>query len=152
LRKIQQILGHVCLETTTIYVRVARPTDGQAVTSPLDVLTAGQASRAQSARAIARSVGTLRIHLKPEPSEKPGSRKAKVTLSILTDARPVYLTGIVAKEVRRGWVNLEIPPLEQWEEPMRWLSRQQRERIEEPAFYELLQREIPRRLVQLAPG
>ena len=29
LRKIQKILGHVRLETTTIYVRVAKPTDGQ---------------------------------------------------------------------------------------------------------------------------
>jgi hypothetical protein len=41
LRKIQQILGHVRLETTTIYVRVAQPTDRQSVTSPLDVMTAG---------------------------------------------------------------------------------------------------------------
>ena len=152
LRKIQQILGHVHLETTTIYVRVAKPTDGQAVTSPLDVMTRQQAARAPSARPSAPSVGRLGIHLKPEPSEKPGFRKAKVTLSIQTNARPVYLTGIVASEVRRGWVNLEIPPLEQWEEPLRWLSRRQRERIEEPSFYELLQREIPRRLLQPAPG
>jgi len=152
LRKIQKILGHVHLETTTIYVRVAKPASGQAVTSPLDVLTAGQASRARPARATAPSVGKLRIHMKPQPSDKPGFRAAKVTLAIPTEAKPVYLTGIVAREVRRGWVNLEIPPLEQWEEPLRWLSRQQRERIEEPAFFELLQREIPRRLLQLAPG
>ena len=58
----------------------------------------------------------------------------------------------MAREVRRGWVNLDIPPLEQWEESMRWLSRQQRERMEEPEFYELLQREIPRRLLQLGRG
>jgi hypothetical protein len=31
----------------------------------------------------------------------------------------------------------------------RWLSRRQRERMEEPGFYELLQREIPRRLLLL---
>ena len=74
LRKIQQILGHVHLETTTIYVRVAKPTDGRAVASPLDVMTRQQASRAQSARPSAPSVGKLRIHLKPEPSEKPGFR------------------------------------------------------------------------------
>ncbi len=149
LRRIQQILGHVHLETTTIYVRVAKPSDGQAVTSPLDVMTNQQAARAQ--RGVS-SVGRLRIYLKPQPSEKPGFRMAKVTLAIPTEARPVYLTGIVAREVRRGWMNLEIPPLEQWEEPLRWLSRGQRERIEEPGFYELLQREVPRRLLQLAPG
>ena len=101
-------------------------------------------------------MGKLRIHLKPEPSQRKeknrAARRAKVTLSIQTDARPVYLTGIVANEVRHGWVNLQIPPLEQWEEPMRWLSRKQRERIEAPEFYELLQREIPMRLLQLAPG
>ena len=151
LRKIQQILGHVHLETTTIYVRVAKPTDGQAVTSPLDVMTRNQATRAQSDRAKMPSIGRLRIHLKPESNGKPGARKAKVTLSIKTDASPVYLTGIVATEVRRGWVNLQIPPLEQWEEPMRWLTRVQRERIEEAAFYELLQQEVPKRLLQLAP-
>ena len=151
LRKIQQILGHVHLETTTIYVRVAKPTDGQAITSPLDVMTRNQATRAQSVRAKMPSIGRLRIHLKPESNGKPGARKAKVTLSIETDARPVYLTGIVATEVRRGWVNLQIPPLEQWEEPMRWLTRVQRERIEEAAFYELLQQEVPKRLLQLAP-
>ena len=109
-------------------------------------------ARAQPVRPSTPSVGKLGIHLRPEPSEKPGFRKAKVTLSIQTNAGPVYLTGIVASEVRRGWVNLEIPPLEQWEEPLRWLSRRQRERIEEPSFYELLQREIPRRLLQPAPG
>ncbi|MBL7038604.1 MAG: hypothetical protein ISR77_08225 [Pirellulaceae bacterium] len=140
------------LQTTTIYVRVAKPTDGRAVTSPLDVMTRKQAARAKSARPSAPSVGRLGIHLKPEPSENPVFRKAKVTLSIQTNAGPVYLTGIVASEVRRGWVNLEIPPLEQWEEPLRWLSRVQRERIEEPGFYELLQGEIPKRLLQLTPG
>ncbi len=150
LRKIQQILGHVHLETTTIYVRVAKPTDGQAVVSPLDVMTRKQNSRSQAVRPRTPSVGRLRIHLKPEPGEKPGFRSAKVTLSIQTDARPVYLTGIVANEVRRDWVNLEIPPLEHWEEPLRWLAQRQRERIGEPSFYELLQREIPRRLFRLA--
>jgi len=149
LRKIQKILGHVRLETTTIYVKVARPPDDEAVTSPLDVLSKKQAAGAAARRQEAPSVGKLRIHFRPEPNDRPESRQAKVTLELQTDARPVYLTGIVAREVRHGWMNLEIPPLEQWEGPLRWLSRTQRERIEEPAFYELLQREIPRRLLRL---
>jgi len=115
-------------------------------------MTRNQAARGQSVRAKTPSVGKLRIHLKPEPSENSGARTAKVTLSVETDGRPVYLTGIVATEVRRGWVNLQIPPLEQWEEPMRCLTRTQRERIEESGFYELLQQEIPKRLLQLTPG
>jgi len=149
LRKIQKILGHVRLETTTIYVKLARPADGEAVTSPLDVLTNKLATGAAARPKDAPSVGKLRIHLQPESNDRPASRQAKVTLQLQTDARPVYLTGIVAREVRRGWVNLEIPPLEQWEESLRWLSRRQRKRIEEPGFYELLQREIPRRLLRL---
>ncbi len=95
------------------------------------------------------SVGRLRIHFRREPDDRPESRQAKVTLEIPTAGKPVFLTGIVAREARRGWVNLDIPPQEQWEESLRWLSRRQRERIEDPTFYELLQREIPRRLLRL---
>ena len=67
------------------------------------------------------------------------------------DQRRSGLTGYlsVAREVRRDWVTLEIPPLEQWEASCRWLSREQRERIEEADFFELLQREIPKRLLAL---
>jgi site-specific recombinase XerD len=184
LRKIQKILGHVRLETTTIYVKVARPVDNEEVTSPLDVLCKKRAAGSASRPPAKPSVGRLRIHVQPEPSraadalapsplpaqrssggegrvrggifspaarphDRPGSRQAKVTLEIPTDTRPVYLTGIVAREIRRGWVNLEIPPWENWDEPLRRLSPPQRQRIEEPEFYELLQREIPRRLLRM---
>ncbi|MBT5020178.1 hypothetical protein OAF98_04620 [Planctomicrobium sp.] len=64
----------------------------------------------------------------------------------------MYLTGIVAKEIRPGWISLDIPPLENWTEPFRRLTPQQRERIESPEFYELLQREIPIRLQSLPDG
>jgi hypothetical protein len=148
LRKIQKILGHVRLETTTIYVKVARPVDDEVVISPLDVLSKKQATASAKRSPTSPSVGSLRIHLKSEPDDRPESRHAKVTLEIRTQVRPVYLTGIVAREVRRGWINLDIPPLEQWEGALSWLSRRQRERMEEPAFYELLQREIPRRLLR----
>ncbi len=60
--------------------------------------------------------------------------------------------GLVAREVRCGWVTLEIPPLEQWEQPLSWLTRRQRERIEDAEFFELLQREIPKRLSALKPS
>lgn len=113
------------------------------------MLSEKQAAARATKSTAAPSVGKLRIHLQPEADDSAKSRHAKVTLEIQTNARPVYLTGIVAREVRRGWVNLEIPPLENWEEPLRWLSRQQRERLEEAEFYELLQREVPRRLLRL---
>jgi hypothetical protein len=44
---------------------------------------------------------------------------------------------------------LDIPPLEEWVGPLSWLSREQRERFEEPDFYEMLQREVSTRLFRL---
>lgn len=148
IRHIQKILGHVHLETTTIYVKVARPTDDRHVSSPLDVMY--ERSAVQSATTT-KPVGKLQIHLQQQPKEPTILRSAKVTLSIQSDGRPIYFTGTVAKEVRPGWVTLEIPPLEQWEEPLRWLAPMQRERIESPEFFQMLQREIPIRLRQLRP-
>lgn len=148
IRHIQKILGHVHLETTTIYVKVARPADGQAVPSPLDVLT-GQGAQT---RLPQQTVGRLRFHFRPEPVVEGKLRSSKVTIGIDNEPRPVYLTGIVAREVRPGWVTLEIPPLEHWEQPLRWLTPSQRERVEEAGFFELLQREIPRRLLALPDG
>jgi hypothetical protein len=49
---------------------------------------------------------------RPESNDGPDARQATVTLEIQRDARPVYLTGLVAREVPRGRVNLEIPALE----------------------------------------
>lgn len=148
IRHIQKMLGHVHLETTTIYVKVARPADGQAVPSPLDVLS-GQPSQARLSK---QTVGRLRFHFRPQPVEGNRLRASRVTIGIDNDPRPVYLTGIVAREVRRGWVTLEIPPLEHWEQPLRWLTPSQRERVEQAEFFELLQREIPRRLLALPGG
>lgn len=146
IRSIQNVLGHVHLETTTIYVRVARQSDEDALTSPLDRLHGKRQPQSSLSPRPRESVGQMRMHFKAEP-EGSGGRKARVTLAISNDPRPVYLTGILAKEVRPGWVTLEIPPLEQWEEPLLWLTATLRERVCEPEFFELLQREIPRRLL-----
>ena len=51
------------------------------------------------------------------------------------------------EEMETLWVSLEIPPLEEWEEPLRWLRPEQRERIKDARFFEMLQREVPRRLL-----
>ena len=149
IRHIQKLLGHVRLETTTIYVKVANPTAGQSIPSPLDVTMQGQCSQSKS---MSPPVGQLRFHLQQIPKEESSLRQAKVTIGIRGETRPIYLTGIVAREIRAGWVSLDIPSLEKWEEPRRWLNPQQRERIESPEFFELLQREIPSRLLRLPDG
>ena len=66
----------------------------------------------------------------------------------MTDPQLVELTGIVVREARPGWLTLDVPPLERWEEPMRWLTPQQKTRIESAEFYELVQREVARRFPQ----
>ena len=45
IRRIQKVLGHVHIETTTIYVKVAQPIKGHQVPSPLDNLNSKDAKR-----------------------------------------------------------------------------------------------------------
>ena len=77
---------------------------------------------------LSKPVGSLRIHMRQQLTETGLPRSAKVTLSIPSNGRPIYFTGTLAREVRPGWVTLEIPPLEAWEESLSWISRDQRER------------------------
>ena len=95
-------------------------------------------------------VGRMRLHFKPEPAGE--LLASKVTIEIAGDTRPIYLTGIFAREAGPGWITLEVPPLEHWDESLRWLTPLQRERIAEPTFFELLQREISRRLPAVVAG
>ncbi len=44
-------------------------------------------------------------------------------------------------------MSLELPPLEAWRQPMLWLTPEQRERIQEAAFYKLLQEQVTRRFL-----
>jgi integrase/recombinase XerD len=163
IRLIQTLLGHVHLETTRLYTKVAVVKQRQ-VDSPLDMLTGCRRPRAEEPkptldpRAIGlpvsphtpRPVGRLRIELQPRPTDAEAVPVADVMLTIVTDPQPVKLTGIVVREARPGWLTLDVPPLERWEEPMRWLTPEQKSRIESPEFYELLQREVARRFLQ--PG
>ena len=77
---------------------------------------------------------------------------ADVELSIFTDDRYIDPEGIVVREPRPGWTTIEIPPLEKWEKPMRWLLREQRERIQSPEFFQLLQTHVTRKYLGLAPA
>ena len=149
IRRIQKLLGHVRLETTTIYVKVAKPSDPLQMVSPLDKLyhTASTA-RPQAPR---NQVGRLRLHFQSQPDEQQ-RRSAKVTIEVISSNRPVYFTGTRALEVRPGFVTLEIPPLEHWSKPLSLLSSSQRQRFGEPDFYEMVQREIAKRLQSLPPA
>jgi hypothetical protein len=86
-------------------------------------------------------VGRLRIELCP----RPGEQAADVKVTILSNDHHVRLEEIVVRQPRPGWVTLDVPPLEAWEEPLLWLTPPQRERVESPEFYKLLQEQIGRR-------
>ena len=135
IRRIQKLLGHAKLETTTIYTRVAAKSTA-AVESPLDVLNRVQRPTGP------KPVGRLRVELKLRKDDR---GVADVRLEILTQPRPIRLCGIVVREPRPGWVTLEVPPLEAWEEPLRWLTREERERVESPEFYQTLQKHLTRK-------
>jgi hypothetical protein len=60
---------------------------------------------------------------------------ADVELSIFNDDGFIYLEGITVREPRPGGITLEIPPLEAWEERLRWLLPEQRERVETPESF-----------------
>jgi site-specific recombinase XerD len=146
IRFVQQFLGHVKLETTRIYTKLAVPNPDN-IKSPLDVL----ANRHQASKpdAPARSVGKMRIDL--HPRQEATGPAADVDLTILCHPRPIRLKGIVVREPRAGWVALEVPPLEAWEEPMKWLTPPQRERIESAEFYDLLRKCVASRWAARRP-
>ncbi len=39
-------------------------------------------------------------------------------------------------------MTLEVPPLEAWEQPLRWVTPVERERIESPQFYRSLEHHL----------
>ncbi len=154
IRYIQKLLGHVRLETTTIYTKVAVIRQQQ-IQSPLDALT-GKTRPCPSPQQIglprapapaAQPVGRMQLQVRRRQGE---ATVADVELSIFNDDRFIYLDGIVVREPRPGWVTMEIPPLEKWEKPMRWLTPEQRERMQSPDFYQLLQTHVTRKYLALA--
>ena len=128
-RDIQRWLGHASLDTTTTYIQVAKPQDGH-ITTPLDELL-----KQPTSQATRSPFGKLRVYLKAD-SASGEPRRCNVTISIgSADDSRIFLTGMVATEVRPGWITLTVPAYEQWDETLRWLARPQRDRIESPEFF-----------------
>ena len=156
IRYIQKLLGHVKLETTTIYTKVAVIRQQQ-IQSPLDKLTGTtrpcpspqQIGLPRSPAPVAQPVGRMQIRVRRRQGE---ATVADVELSIFNDDRYIDLEGIVVREPRPGWTTMEIPPLEKWEKPMRWLLPEQRERIQSPEFFQLLQTHVTRKYLALSPA
>jgi integrase/recombinase XerD len=107
IRRIQKILGHVNLETTTIYIKVARPATDSQLPSPLDRLHERQGqesilSNENDSRPLheekhhtrRQPSGYLRLHFQDQPQDETG-RRAKVTIEIPQPRGPVYFKGTI---------------------------------------------------------
>jgi len=74
---------------------------------------------------------------------------ADCQLVIQNDPQPVVLDGIVLKEARPGWIAVDLPPEEHWEPTLRWLNRQQRERLASAEFFDYLRLQVSHRFLKL---
>ena len=131
IRLIQKLLGHVSLDTTCIYIKVARCIQ-QSVPSPLDQIKCDSQESGES-----RTTFEYAVHTKKDPA----ASHTKITLSIQGPTGVCYFTGIIATEVRRGYWSLELPTLEGWAKPLGEIGSR-RTWFDDPAFYESIRDRI----------
>lgn len=136
IRFIQKLLGHVRIETTTIYTKVA-VLKQKSVTSPLDKI----------APPIAKPVGEMSIQLvrmleAAEPS-------AEVVLTIKHASHVTRFNGGVVRESRPGWFALDLSPAAEWQRALDRFPRHVRERVLCPDFCEKLRFEVSNRFARL---
>ena len=161
IRRIQKILGHTHLETTTIYIRAARPEATRSIPSPIDSLHApsdtpslGTAGEATERTKQGNQVGSLRI-LFDEVQRDAGNRVIHAAIRILISAegKQVALSELTVERVGLGgWYQLSFPPMEDFEDRLVCLSSTVRSRIQSPEFLEKLQAAVLRRLEKAQPS
>ena len=143
IRFIQKLLGHVRLETATIYTKVAAIKQ-TAVASPIDRLHGAQ-TESPAKTPGAEPVGRMSLSLTPLDSTKT-TAAAVITIR---GSQPVRLDGIRLSEARPGWIVMQLPPSEHWDDRLRVLDSRRRERIESAEFCQLLQSELSRRFLAM---
>jgi site-specific recombinase XerD len=151
IRFIQGLLGHLRLETTTIYTKLAL-LRGERATSPLDLLH-GPAPTAPTAPPETRltssppAVGRLGIEMRVVVDER--GRRGDVVLVVRGEPE-VRLSGIVVREPRPGFFALELPPEEDWAPALSFCDDDVRARFVDAGFYEHLRDALARRFAALA--
>jgi integrase/recombinase XerD len=145
IRFIQKLLGHLKLETTRMYAHVAQ-THAERIESPIDAIMLAQrrTPTLPPATSSRSSVGLMRIEMRLV-----GRDQARAALVIPTAQPLVRLDGIAIEETRPGWYSIDLPPLETWAPGMTRLSVAQRERLQEPEFYERLRELLVERYLRL---
>lgn len=153
-RFIQKLLGHLRLETTTLYTKLA-VLSGARAQSPLDVLDEERQPARRSSPPRAPGPNP------PAPNHAPGHAMGHlgVDLTLAHDERgvrgdvvlvvrgepAVKLEGIVVREPRPGFFAIELPPQESWAEPLSWLAPEVRARFDDAELYERLRDHLARR-------
>ena len=155
IRRIQKILGHVNLETTTIYLKTAKPADPSAMPSPLDRLGAGDVGVTTNGHLDSQlnhqcmdqccpEFVSLRKRMGVHAKQIHGESFTRVTVSIERMGRRYFLTGIRATQSRPGFWTLQIPPLEDWGDVLSRLGQSDTKAIESVEFNLALRAEIER--------
>ena len=147
IRFIQKLLGHTNLETTSLYTKVAVAVTSN-VSSPLDQMQDADSPTSRKSAKAPPPVGKLTIRVE-DPPDAAGVRR--VYLGIPHAHECITLPGTTVSEPRPGWINLQIPAMEAWQPAMSRLSSDQRDRIQQVEFFEMLQREVAKRLPQPEP-
>lgn len=149
-RFIQRLLGHLQLQTTTLYTKLA-VLKGERATSPLDLLNdSGERPSLPPAPSDGPPAQSLVRALPPGPPAAPSlpvgrmqvkldrdQDGARVTVVVRADP-DVVLDGIRVAEPRPGFLTLSLPPLEDWADRLSWLAPDIRLRVEEGGFYDQL--------------
>jgi hypothetical protein len=137
-RFIQRLLGHLRLETTTLYTKVARFGAG-VVASPLDLLHKSRDAQARGlTKALSATSSTPAGRMRLRLTMRPSGRAADVVVELADNSGgpAVQLKGIEVEEARPGFYTLRLPPADDWAPAVSFLDDDARARVADVGFYE----------------
>ena len=134
IRRIQKVLGHTSLDTTTIYLKTAAPPSLTEMPSPLDTLAVSATVKPEVESLFER----VTIHCK----EFEGESFTRATVELRLRGERHFLVGIRVVEERPGFWSVRIPPVEQWAEVLGRLGKRDRHALESAEFFERLRDDL----------
>ena len=146
LRQVHAMLGHACFASTCRY------TDAQAdwhkgAGCPLDPMgrdtvpqrAATSRSDCGSQTAPSRTVGDRSIPaIKMRVKFRRANHRLCASVVIMNVCPRVELGGITVTESKLGFITVDLPRRERWVGVLQWLTPAERDRLQQPSFYETL--------------